>query len=608
MNSKQGQFYTPADRVQASVISKAAMFFIFAAIIWVANFWYSASFGLYEDDWVRIPTVVGLDWNQIFTKVIFDTSGQGRPFHDGLIFLFSFLGIKLGGLQYAYAIGFAIVTINAYLFYTLLDRIYDNRVFAFTGALTFCLFPADTTRDYLTHALGIQPSLTFLLTAFHCYVAGRKNLSYLLVFLCLIAYEPFFTVFFVAPLFNKKWNSKLINEVFKHGIVLVAVILCAGILRKLASENQISNFSPQSIGLLVFNPIVGSITSLAMLIYRPLETLLKFNGILWLFCTVSLISFIWILSHLKLDPLDKVFSLRTLGKTTRISKIPGFFKPYSKPIITGIIALILAYPLTLTTVGFAISGRTTRVHAAAIVGVSILSACLCSAILLAAIKHSRKQLAILGIAGFFALLVGFGLSVQQDYQLMWQHQRGFWSDVVRLCPDLSEGTIIFVEPSGLRDTRQQIPFRESRGVSDPKQIKSLDWELPRVLDRLYQFPVNWQLKPKVYRLQSNWQEKILSKQALFQVSAAIPWIIEDEVNREVESTNVILLETKHGKLTRRQEPLIIAGRKFNLKELPLSVQPILEKKYFYDLLIQNHSEKPINYLIGDDAFTRNKTS
>jgi hypothetical protein len=598
----------PADRVQASGISKAAIFFMFAAIIWVANFWYSASFGLYEDDWVRIPTVVGLDWNQIFTKVIFDTSGQGRPFHDGLIFLFSFLGIKLGGLQYAYVIGFAIVTINAYLFYTLLDRIYGNRVFAFTGALTFCLFPADTTRDYLTHSLGIQPSLTFLLTAFHCYVAGRKKLSYLLVFLCLIAYEPFFTVFFVAPLFNKKWNSKLINEVFKHGVVLVAVILCAGILRKLASENQISNFSPQSIGLLVFNPIVGSITSLAMLIYRPLETLLKFNGILWLFCTISLISFIWILSYLNLDPLDKVFSLRTLGKASKTSKIPSFLKPYSKPIITGIIALILAYPLTLTTVGFAISGRTTRVHAAAIIGVSILSACLCSAILLAGIKHGRKRLAILGIAGFFTLLVGFGLRVQQDYQLMWQHQRGFWSDVVRLCPDLSEGTIIFVEPSGLRDTRQQIPFRESRGVSDPKQIKSLEWELPRVLDRIYQFPANWQLKPKVYRLQSNWQEKILSKHDLFQVSAAVPGIIEDEVNREVESTNVILLETKHGKLTRRQDPLIIAGRKFNLKALPLSGLPTFDKKYFYDLLIQNHSEKPINYLIGNDASIRNKTS
>ena len=59
MNLKQGQFYAPADRVQASGISKATIFFMFAAIIWVANFWYSASFGLYEDDWGRIPTV---DW------------------------------------------------------------------------------------------------------------------------------------------------------------------------------------------------------------------------------------------------------------------------------------------------------------------------------------------------------------------------------------------------------------------------------------------------------------------------------------------------------------------------------------------------------------------
>jgi hypothetical protein len=608
MNLKQGQFYSKADRVKDRGIPKTAIFLFFAAIVWVANFWYSAGFGLYEDDWVRIPTVVGLNWHQIFTKVIFETSGQGRPFHDGLIFLFAFLGIKLGSLQYAYAIGFAIVTINAYLFYTLLDKIYANRVLSLTGALTFCLFPADTTRDYLTHSLGVQPSLTFLLTAFHCYVAGRKKLSYPIVFLCLIAYEPFFTVFFAAPLFEKKWNSKLVKEICRHGILLVAVIICAGILRKLASENQVSNFSPQSIGLLIFNPIVGSMTSLAMLVYRPLETLLKLDGMLLLFCTGSLLSFIYLLSYLNFDTLDRVFSLRTLGKATRLSKIPSFFEPYSKPIVTGVIALILAYPLTLTTVGFAISGRTTRVHAAAIIGVSLLSACICAAILRAAIKHDRKRLAILGIAGFFALLVGFGIRVQQDYQLMWQHQRGFWSDVVRLCPDLSDGTVIFVEPSGLRDTRQQMPFRAARGVSDPKQIKSLDWELPRVLDRIYQFPANWQLTPKAYRLESNWQEKILSNRGLFQVKAAIPWLMPDEIDREVESTNVILLETKHGQLTRRKEPLIIADRQFKLKERPLSALPIFEKKYLYDLLIQNPNEKPINYLISNTTSINNKTS
>jgi hypothetical protein len=600
MNLKQGQFYVKTERTRDLDIPKIAIFLLFAALVWMANFWHSASFGLYEDDWVRIPTIVGLSWGELIHKVIFDTGFQGRPFHDGLIYLFSYLGLKLGGLRYAYAIGFAIVTINAYLFYLLLNKVYNNQVFALTGAISFCLFPADSTRDYLTHSLGIQPSIGFLLTAFHCYIAGRKKLSYAVVFLCLIAYEPIFTVFLIAPLFAKKWDAKLPKELLKHALILVSVIICAGILRKLASENQISNFSPQSIALLFVNPIVGSITSLAMFCYRPIETLFKLNGELWLFCIPSLLIFSYLLTTLKLHPLDKTFSLRTL-KSKRFTKIPDFFKPYAKPLITGAIALVLAYPLAMTTYGFAINGRTARVHAAAVIGISILAACICSAILLTASKYDKKRLAVLGLAGFFTLLVGFGVRVQQDYQLMWQHQRGFWTDVVRLCPDLTDGTTILVEPSGLIDTRQPIPFRESRGVSDPKQIKGLEWELPHVLAHIYNFPTTWKSVPQAYRLQSNWQSQIVSKQNLFHISAAVPWISEEETKREVASTNVILLETKNGKLTRRTEPLVFGGRQFQLKQRPTIELPALEQKYFYNYLIQSPDEKPIDYLIGSTA-------
>lgn len=596
MNVKQGQSYI-RERQVGLVVPNIAVFLLLSAIVWVANFWHSASFGLYEDDWVRIPTIIGLSWEQIFHKVVFDTGFQGRPFHDGLIFLFSFVGIKLGGLPYAYAIGFAIVTINAYLFYLLLQKLYSDPVFTWTGTLTFCLFPADTTRDYLTHSLGIQPSLAFLLIAFHCYLSRFRNLSYLIVFLCLVSYEPLVTVFFVAPLFNKKWDAKLPKELINHSLILIAVIVGAGILRKLVGENQISNFTPQSVILLALNPIAGSITSLAMLVYRPIETLFKLNGELLLFCVPAAIVFSYLLFSLKLKPLAQVFSLRAFDRTKRFAKIPNIFKPYAKPLVTGASALVLAYPLAMTTFGFAMSGRTARVHVAAIVGTSILAACLGSSILTIAHKHGRKRLAIFGLAGYFALLVGFGLRVQQDYQLMWQHQRGFWTDVVRLCPDVTEGTVIFVEPTGLRDTRQPIPFRESRGVSDPKQIKGIEWELPHVIAHIYQFPAQWEWQPRAYRLQSNWQSKIAATGNSLHVSAAIDWITESETKREVASTNVIFLETSNGQLTRRTKPLVIGNRQFELKQQTRSGLPPFERKYLYNYLIQQPNEQPIDYLI-----------
>lgn len=597
MSLKQNQIYAEGNRAKQQDIPQVIIFPVLALVIWIANFWHSGSFGLYEDDWVRISTIVGLNWQQLLEKLIENTAYQGRPFHDGSIFLFSFLGLKLGELQQTYGIGFALVCTNSWLFYLLLKKLYHHQVFALTGALTFCLFPADTTRDYLTHSLGIQPSLSFLLIALHLYTSKYRKLSYFIASLCLVAYEPLFTVFFVAPLFNQQWDRKLRQELFRHGLILIGVIVFAAILRKIVGENQISHFGVQSIVLFLVNPIIGAVTSLVMLVYRPIETLFRLNGELWIFCLLLLPCFGLLLNYLPINSFGREFSWSEVKKSKLISKIPNFLAPYTKPIITGLSALVLAYPLTMTSYGFAISGRSTRVHFAAIIGVSILSACLCSAILNFANNPNRKRLAIVGIAVFFTLLLGFGIRVQQDYQLMWQHQRGFWTDLVRLCPDLQADTVIFVEPTGLRDMRQPIPFQESRGVSDPKQIKGIEWELPYVLERIYQFPSTWQSPPKVYRLQSDWQDKILAKQNLLHVSAAIMWLSDDEIKREVDSSNVILLETKNGELTRRIAPLTIANRTIKFKVLSQSKSPQFKKTDLYNLLIKNPTEQSVDYLI-----------
>lgn len=597
MDSREDQLYTQGNETKSVGIPNFFILLLLGTIIWIANFWHFADFGLYEDDWNRVPVIIGLSWDQLFSKIISDAGFQGRPFHDGLIYLFSFLGFQLGGLQYAYIIGFVITTINAFLFYLLIKRTYHHHFFTLIGTLTFCLFPADTTRDYLTHSLGIQPSLAFLLIALHCYLLGQKRLSYLVAFLCLIAYEPLFTVFFGAPLLSKKWDSKLSSELFKHFVILVTIIGCTAIARKLGGENQVSSFGIQSIALLLTNPVIGSITSLVMLVYRPIETLFHLSREIYLLCIPCLIMFGWLISRLNFNISDNQYISNTLFSVEKLSKLPDSVQDHIKPIVTGLTFLLLAYPLTMTSYGFAISGRSTRVHVAAIIGTSILSACLCSILLLTANKFGKRRIATVVIASFFTLLVGFGLRVQQDYQLMWEHQRGFWSDVVRLCPDLVEGTVIFVEPSGLRDTRQKIPFKESRGVSDPRQIKGLEWELPAVLPNLYEFPSSWKLKPRAYRLQSNWQDKILAGKNSLRVDAAIPVLIHDDIKREVISTNVILLETKNGQLTRKVGSIVIADRKIELKAIGLPSVNQLPKKHLYKYLIQNPGEKQIDYLI-----------
>lgn len=172
---------------------------LLAATVWVSRFWYSSEFGFYEDDYWRVSismqqtaAEVGQELSSLISRF---ERRQGRPFHDGLIRLFSYLGAQLGGLQGVYFLGYCCVALNALLFYALLRRISRNQAFVWIGALAFALYPADTTQAFLTHAFGIQPSLTFLLVAAHLYLSGSRIPSYIVATASLFCYETVYLVF-----------------------------------------------------------------------------------------------------------------------------------------------------------------------------------------------------------------------------------------------------------------------------------------------------------------------------------------------------------------------------------------------------------------------------
>ena len=71
--------------------------------------------------------------------------------------------------------------------------------------------------------------------------------------------------------------------------------------------------------------------------------------------------------------------------------------------------LFLAYPLTFTVPATLISGRSSRVHTAAVVGVSILGGILGYLIVYLANSYRQKNLAALLLATYFSLLIGFGI-------------------------------------------------------------------------------------------------------------------------------------------------------------------------------------------------------
>ena len=146
------------------------------ATVWATDFWQFRDFGLYEDDFTFIPQAITMEFPELVQFIgtyIVRLYGHGRPLSDSFISLFSFLGWRVAGLRAVYGIGYLLVALNAILFYALLRQLGDE-LLALTGGLAFAVFPADTTQPFLTHSLGLQPSLTFLLLATHVYLSRRR--------------------------------------------------------------------------------------------------------------------------------------------------------------------------------------------------------------------------------------------------------------------------------------------------------------------------------------------------------------------------------------------------------------------------------------------------
>lgn len=545
-------------------------YLIIPFLIWVTYFLSSNNFGLYEDDYHRIPPIMWMNKNELwdlFMKTIF---AQGRPFHDGLIFVFSLIGFKLNGLQGIYFIGYLIVTINCILFYFFLIKISDNDIFIITGTLAFCLYPADTTRTFLTHSLGLQTSLTFFLIASHLYLSHRKNLSYLVIILCLFCYETFFLLFLPIPFLQIDKKQTLTKDFISHSTILSTQLILVAIVRKLTGESRVSEMDLGTTIITIMKQIIiGPMVSMKMYLYRSFQafsTLTIQSFLIWFIGFVTI--FLVIFYYYKREKLSEKILIDSEKKV--------YFNDLIRLISVSIAMLLLAYPLTFTVNAMDINGRNSRVHSAAIVGASILIGCLCALIFYVAKNYLFKNVAIAIIASGFSLLIIFGINVQLDYQKSWAYQRQFWTDVVNLCPDLEENTVILVE-GNLPTVTQIYPF---------------EWTISSILPNMYEFPTEWEFQPTLYPLEPEWRSKIWDngKLALNNHNGAIYRAIyvyySWKEERLMDSSDVILLKIDQDKLERINTPIIINQKNVSFKSNKFIQKNEFKTRPLYDYLVK----------------------
>jgi len=536
---------------------------VIAALVFLAfagRYFRFLQFGLYEDDLTIIPKAMQMSFGDLFAFIwnyIIHLYGHARPLSDSMIFLFSNLGWRLGGFSGPYIIGFMVVAANSVLFYLMLRKVQPG-FFAISGALAYIFFSADTTQAFLTHSLGLQPSLTLLLLGFHAYICGKKWLAYSLVFIILFSYETPFLVFMGAPFLILPLNTKSLATIIRHGFILALMLVVVIVLRSAIGEGRVADLSPiEMIKIPIIHMLQGPLVSLGTYGYRLLQTFQSFSLeiLLVIVCVFPIIYLLLIYGQ-----------EQNQNNSQRISDPE---KPFWKfmldridaqknMLVAGFVMLVCAYPLTYTVRAYAISGRDTRVHAAAVIGASFLVACCCTVAWGAARRYGKTRLLIILLSGYFAGMCGYGFVIQKDYVNAWIYQQEFWNQIIQLAPDIQDSTVILVEPSGLKN---------------PRQIDANTWNLPRIYDQLFQFPSSWKNPPRVYRLTDNWEDNLVSEDRRFQLNV-LTTVAPPSLYGEFTPLDVIFIHSSGDKLTRRTEPLPVGDSQYELKPVG---EPILDQ-------------------------------
>ncbi len=535
---------------------------------WLIYYSQSKQYGLYEDDLTVIPSAISYSFPELIRHLWISISqlyGHARPFHVSSIQFFSWLGWRLGGLWGTYQIGFIFGALNLVFFYTLVKRVSYRRV-AFLSALAYCLFSTDTTRIYLTHSLGLQPFLLLLLLASHAYLSGKRWLAYILAFIILFGYETPFLVFLGIPLLTARWDRKFLKEMLVHTAIVCGLLLIVFSIRLLIGEGRVSDLSTLDIiKLPIYHTIKGVLANIKALYYRPSQVITQMTSNVFNAIIVGAVTLMLFL-----------FGCQTVNHIRKSNKkLLGIPLPDSSlfnRLLAGLVMLVASYPITFILNATLLNGRDSRVHAAAIVGVSVITGSLIEWLLSVSQGKLIRFIIIPGVAIYLSFFIGFGFVVQNEYRLAWTYEKRFWGELLPLIQDVRENEIILVGAMEFPDTTQ---------------IGANTWNVPRVLEQLYQMPTDWKATPRVYRLIPDWQDNILAEDGKINIvwtTVASP----PAYYGVFDSRNIVFIEwdSATGHLVRRTDPLILNGSTINVLPFREPTLTELSKGILYQIMFE----------------------
>ena len=556
-----------------SITKRLILFLLLAVLAWFTRFYLSSGFGLYEDDLTFIPAAIETDFAGIMSMIsgyFSSLSQQGRPFMWSWVVLLSHLGWRLGGLQGMYVIAYLVWMMNITLFVLLLNKSNPDIFFVAIGGIAYVVFSADTNQAFLFNAFGLQTALTFLLFSLHFYLSNPKFrwFSYILLGIVILTYETPYWLFLAAPLLTQLKRKDLLHRIIENTLILTVIFFIVYYLRYISGESRVAGLGfPEMIITPIEHMAIGPFVGLGIYVLRPLLVFQRFSRLLGISALIgSSVIFIFLFW---LQSTEKVSSIKEkLVSGWRRTNILSKINREMRLAFAGLIMLVFAYPLTILLRAYAISGRETRVHLAAVVGVSLIIACVVTSIYRILVKRSLRLLLVAFISILFGLNFAFGFLIQQDYVRAWDLQKDFWRELLPLIPDLEDRTIVLVEPSGIEDVLY---------------INANTWVLPRMLTHFYHFPDEWERTPSVFRLVESWEENIIRVPGYFSLDGSNVFAHLMAFG-DYAYSNSIYITIEDGQLMRHTQ-MELDDEIINLKPIGKNILSTLETEMLYDIMV-----------------------
>lgn len=430
----------------------SACLFLIAVTVYFAHFGHSEMYGLYEDDYWAIAPFLEKPLPSVSELFRFHFTHwyTGRPLNYFLPAALAITGSALGGLEGVYALSAAWLTLNCSLVFLIARRIFTDRA-ALTAAISYALFPADSTRILLVHAAHVQGSMTFLFCGVWLWLRGgrARGASYPIAALSLLSYETAFLGFLAVPLLLNADRRSFLKTWAKHVLACCAILVAVSIVRLETQDSRVAATLGDPATALFRSATslyIGPTSDMRVIARSVIEGFLRMSAMPFWTAIIISVGFIVLWSAIT----DRPVRINRTGPIWPTWLDRARYADGSTPwwyfTFAALITWCGSYALSITDYQYPPTcalGRLTSVHTAAAWPASLALASLVAGIL----RQQRLKLSYLlpvVLAAILTLELSFHQWLQREFAFAWRVQQDFWRQVVTLTPEIGRGWSVIV--------------------------------------------------------------------------------------------------------------------------------------------------------------------